>query len=164
MQSRIWYTSHADNSQVLRDWHRFMKQDDHFYFPLKHLNNNLEYTVFQKAVKPIYWKQYNLFISFLKRVISYYNYYLIHADVVLVDKGKAVKDARANFILKMHCNISTRISNFGYFADLFRFWHGNLITVHPMRCLPVRRLYPIPPRENSHYHVLHKRGKWPTEW
>lgn len=42
-------------------------------------------------------------------------------NVVLVDNGKAVKDARVNFIKKMHCNISTRISNFGYFADLFRF-------------------------------------------
>lgn len=36
--------------------------------------------------------------SFFKRVIFYYNYYLIYVDVVFVDKGKVVKDVRVNFI------------------------------------------------------------------
>lgn len=142
----------------------FWKEYNLGIFPYKKLSTCVE------RFQPFNYKRcVKVFIIFFCNLISvtyiiiftiFYHYYLI----IIVDKGKAVKDARADFIQSMHCNNCTRVSTIGYLAGRL----NSLLLLEPdndslnalassKTTVPTKRKLPLS-------NILHKRGKWPTEW
>lgn len=188
-----------DNPQLFREWHRFIKQNDHFYLTFKTSKQYQEYTLYfkrrlkwfiERNITLEFFRTKNCPYLYLCREVSavqlktvcksfycfffcnlisvtyiiiftiFYHYYLI----IIVDKGKAVKDARADFIQSMHCNNCTRVSTIGYLAGRL----NSLLLLEPdndslnalassKTTVPTKRKLPLS-------NILHKRGKWPTEW